>query len=180
MMEYFTEAIVLDKKESGDFDNLIFLYTRDLGKVTAMAKSVRKITSKLAGHLEPLNFVRVRLVEKNGFRIVDALAPKQIKKQKASVESFSKSLALLQFVKAAAFDLQPDPLFWQAVRKILTVDFNEKKAYRYLLKILGFDPKFAACQRGGGKEADYFLKTDQIFFCKQCALKIPKDDVVLV
>lgn len=180
MTEYLTEAIVLDKKESGDFDSLVFLYTKDLGKVVARAKSVRKITSKLAGHLEPLNFVRVRLIEKNGFQVVDALAPKQKKATKASIENFSKSLALLQFINEASYELQPDLYFWQEIRKILSNDFDEKITYRHLLKILGFDPKFADCHNCHNKPVDYFHKKDQLFFCGKCGGKIPKDEVILV
>lgn len=180
MPEYFTEAIVLDKKESGDFDGLISLYTKDLGKVVARAKSVRKITSKLAGHLEPLNFVRVRLIEKNGFQVVDALAPKQKKVIKASIENFSKSLALLQFIKEVSYELQPDLYFWQEIRKILSNDFDEKNIYRNLLKILGFNPKFADCNNCQAKPVNYFHKKDQIFFCEKCVGKIPKDEVIFI
>lgn len=191
MAEYFTEAIVLDKKEVGDFDGLISLYTKDLGKVVAKARSIRKITSKLAGHLEPLNFVRVRLVEKNGFQVVDALAPRQKKKIRASIENFSKQLDLLQFIKDATYELQPDQHLWREIRKILSGDFNEKTiypvrnnisngVYRELLKILGFDPKFAECHHCGDKTIRYFSKTDQIFFCQKCGGKIPKDEVILI
>ncbi|MEE8131512.1 MAG: recombination protein O N-terminal domain-containing protein [Candidatus Paceibacterota bacterium] len=180
MTEYFTEAVVLDKKESGDFDTLISLYTKDLGKVVAKAKSIRKITSKLAGHLEPLNFVRVRLIEKNGFQVVDALAPRQRKKSRASIENFSKLLTLLQFIKETTFELQPDPYFWLEIRKILISDFEGKTVYRNLLKILGFDPEFASCHRCSSKIVNYFYKTDQVFFCKKCSGKIPKDEVILI
>ncbi len=190
MTEYLTEAIVLDKKESGDFDSLVSLYTKDLGKVVARAKSVRKITSKLAGHLEPLNFVRVRLIEKNGFQVVDALAPKQKKEARSSIENFSKSLALLQFIKEVSYELQPDPYFWREIRKILSGDFSaydrssegreEKSIYRNLLKILGFNPKFADCHQCHSKPVNYFYKKDQLFFCGKCVSKIPKDEVIFV
>ncbi len=190
MTEYFTEAIVLDKKELGDFDSLIYLYTKDLGLVKAKAKSIRKITSKLAGHLEPMNFVRVKLIEKNGFRVVDALAPRQRKKSKISIENFSKSLALLQFVKETTFELQSDIYFWREIKKALVSDFNEKinyftyehicEVYRNLLKILGFNPKFASCHCCGDKVVNYFYKIDQIFFCLKCGGKIPKDEVILI
>lgn len=180
MIEYFTEAIVLGKKEIGDFDGLIFLYTKDLGMVAAKAQGIRKITSKLAGHLEPLNFVRARLIEKNGFRIADALATKQRKQTRASIENFSKLLNLLQFIKETAFELQPDPYFWREIRKVLISDFDEKITYRNLLKILGFDTKFASCHNCGSKAVDCFYKTDQIFFCKKCSGKIPQNEVILI
>ncbi len=43
MKEHFTEAFILDIQEKGEFDSLITLYTRDFGKITAKAKSIKKI-----------------------------------------------------------------------------------------------------------------------------------------
>ena len=62
MTEHFTEA-----------DSLITFYTKDFGKVGAKAKGAKRIVSKLSAHLEPLNFVLVRLIEGRGFQIADAL-----------------------------------------------------------------------------------------------------------
>ena len=62
MTEHFTEA-----------DSLITFYTKDFGKVVAKAKGAKRIVSKLSAHLEPLNFVLVRLIEGRGFQIADAL-----------------------------------------------------------------------------------------------------------
>jgi len=73
LSEFFTEAIVLDREELGEFDSRIFLYTKILGKVAARAQSARKITSKLSAHIEPLNLVNARLVYGKNFQLVDAL-----------------------------------------------------------------------------------------------------------
>ena len=64
MLELVTEAIVLDKEDVGEQDSRVFLYTKDFGKIGAKATSLRKITSKLAAHLEPLNYATVRLVSR--------------------------------------------------------------------------------------------------------------------
>ena len=99
MVEYFTEALVLDKEDSGDLDARIILYTEDLGKITAKAKSVKRITSKLNGHLEPLNFIQVRLVEKNGFQIVDALTIANSANFKENPAVFFRLLNFIKFFK---------------------------------------------------------------------------------
>ena len=51
---YKTEAIVLKRISLGEADNIVTLYTPHLGKIRAVAKGVRKPTSRLGGHLEPL------------------------------------------------------------------------------------------------------------------------------
>jgi len=58
------EAIVLRHQDWGEADRLLWLYARELGKVRALAKGVRKMRSRKAGHLEP--FTRVNLLLASG------------------------------------------------------------------------------------------------------------------
>jgi DNA repair protein RecO (recombination protein O) len=58
------EAIVLRHSDWGEADRLLVLYTREAGKLRAIAKGVRKMRSRKAGHLEP--FTRVRLLLAHG------------------------------------------------------------------------------------------------------------------
>ncbi len=48
------EAVVLRHSDWGEADRLLWLFTRESGKVKAVAKGVRKLRSRKAGHLEPL------------------------------------------------------------------------------------------------------------------------------
>lgn len=52
---YKTPAIVLRQRKLGDADKIITLYTANYGKLDAVAKGVRRVRSRLAGHVEPLN-----------------------------------------------------------------------------------------------------------------------------
>lgn len=174
MTEYFTKALVLDQENSGEFDKLIFLYTEDLGKVIAKAKSIRKITSKLASQLEPLNFVRARLVEKNGFQVVDALAFNKVKVSQPALE-------LVRFIKEMTFELQPDRKLWLLIRRTFqNLKNNKKFSYESLLRVLGFAPDFARCNVCGGKFVTYFSKSEQVFLCRACASKVSKDELILI
>ncbi len=47
-----TEGVILSRRNFGEADRLITLYTKDHGKITAIAKGVRRPRSKKAGHLE--------------------------------------------------------------------------------------------------------------------------------
>jgi len=49
---YLTPAIILKKCDTGDYDRQYLLYTAGSGKVTAIAKGAKKITSKLNPHLD--------------------------------------------------------------------------------------------------------------------------------
>jgi len=52
---YATPAIVLRQRKLGDADKIVTLYTANFGKVDAVAKGVRRVTSRLAGSVEPLS-----------------------------------------------------------------------------------------------------------------------------
>ncbi len=61
---YRTEGIVLRGHDLGEADRILTILTREHGKVRAVAKGVRKMTSKKAGHLEP--FCRCSLLLAQG------------------------------------------------------------------------------------------------------------------
>jgi len=50
---YRTSAVVLKRMDLGEADRIVTLFSRDHGKIRAVAKGVRKTTSRAAGHLEP-------------------------------------------------------------------------------------------------------------------------------
>lgn len=52
---YKTPAIVLRQRKLGDTDKIITLYSAEHGKLEAVAKGVRRTSSRLAGHVEPLS-----------------------------------------------------------------------------------------------------------------------------
>lgn len=180
MKEYFTEALVLDIQEKGEFDSSIIFYTRDFGRITARAKSIKKIISKSAGHLQPLNFANVRFIEKNGFQVIDALTSESCVKLKSNPDILTKFLNIAKFIKDTTFDFHPDYRFWLAIKKVIGSDFDEKTICRFLLKIMGFDPEFASCFACESKDIKFFLKNDHCFSCQKCALKAPEDEVILI
>ncbi len=58
------EAVVLRHSDWGEADRLLWLFSREVGKLRAIAKGARKPRSRKAGHLEP--FTRVSLLLASG------------------------------------------------------------------------------------------------------------------
>lgn len=50
------QAIILQRRDFREYDQLISVYTKERGKLTLLARGVKKITSKNAAHLEPFCF----------------------------------------------------------------------------------------------------------------------------
>src|SRR3954447_22576516 len=59
-----TEGIVLRSIRFGEADRILHLYTLDRGRVSAIAKGVRRTRSRFGGRLEP--FFRLRLLLHEG------------------------------------------------------------------------------------------------------------------
>ena len=64
------EAVVLRHADWGEADRILTLYTRERGKVRAIAKGARKIRSRKAGHLEPFTRVTLQLAKGRDLLIV--------------------------------------------------------------------------------------------------------------
>lgn len=54
-----TEGVILSRKNFGEADRLLTIYTKDHGKIAAIAKGVRRPKSRKAGHLELGNWCKV-------------------------------------------------------------------------------------------------------------------------
>lgn len=58
---YTTEGIILKRKNYGEADKILTVLTKYRGKITVLAKGIRKINSRKAPHLELFSQVRLTL-----------------------------------------------------------------------------------------------------------------------
>lgn len=155
MREYLTEAIVLDREISGETDARIFLYTRELGRVMARARSAGFITSRLSSYLQPLRRVQVRLVEKNGIQVVDALPVGE------SNRLSPEKVGLCQIVRSLTSEHHPDEQLWNEL-------IAPKTSALKILTVLGFDPRHATCHMCEAANPEYFSSRDAHYYCVKC------------
>jgi DNA repair protein RecO (recombination protein O) len=67
---YTTEAIVLSRFDFGEADRILTLITPGAGKLKAIAKGIRRPTSRLGGSLEPFAELNVALARGRTFEVV--------------------------------------------------------------------------------------------------------------
>lgn len=63
---YRDEAVVLRTHQLGEADRIITLLTRGSGKIRAVARGVRRTSSKFGSRLEPFNHVDIQLAQGKG------------------------------------------------------------------------------------------------------------------
>jgi DNA repair protein RecO (recombination protein O) len=71
---YATDAIVLSRFELGEADRVLTLITPEMGKLKAIAKGVRRPTSRLGGSLEPFAELHLNLARGRTFDVVTGVA----------------------------------------------------------------------------------------------------------
>lgn len=64
------EALILKRNNVGEADRVVTLITAEFGKISAVAKGVRKITSSQRAYLEPGNMVKILLVQTNSLPLI--------------------------------------------------------------------------------------------------------------
>jgi recombinational DNA repair protein (RecF pathway) len=156
MQEYVTDAVSLRKFSQGDLDGRYVLFTKRFGKIVGKAKSSRKITSKLAPHLEPGTIAKVRFIESPGTQIIDALKE----------GTATASLLDLHFLSMLLPEGQPEPDLWDMLQE-------GSFAWTDALAALGWDPEGARCVSCGVRPGVHFYLPRQEFFCDVCIGKLP-------
>lgn len=150
MKSHTVEGVVIKRMNVGEADRVITLFTKTKGKVSAIAKGVRKLTSKRAGSLELFNLVKAQVVEGKGS--LDTLAEVQLI---ASFESWRKHIGrvnlayqMCEAVDKLTADNEPSPVVFSilvtALTQIGTLTSNwEEQVSNWLVEIvkdLGFFP----------------------------------------
>ncbi len=112
-MEYRYTAIVLKKLEVGETDRLYTFYTKEQGKVRAVAKGIRKSGAKLASQLENGTFVDVSVARTRGTgKITGALAEECYPKLRAALGILrGVCMTLYDFERLVQFDEPDETLF---------------------------------------------------------------------
>lgn len=67
---YRAEAVVLKRHDFGEADRILVLFTRQRGKLRAVAKGIRRTTSRLAGHLELFTHAELQLARGRDLEVV--------------------------------------------------------------------------------------------------------------
>ena len=150
---YQTTAVVLRYRPLGETDRLINFFTKSLGRVTAVAKGVRRPGSRFGGTLEPLNLVQLSLARgRNLDNVNECVTINSFEGLKGDLSTIAQGIYLAELVDSfsddwasniALFSLLTDSLNHMNLNK--TSDLFIRIFELKLLNCSGFGPEFEKC-----------------------------------
>ncbi len=186
---YRTPAVILSRRDYGEADRILSVFTPGLGKQEFLAKGIRKTTSRKAGHLELFTHSTLLVAKARTWDIVT---------EAASVESFRTLRTNLDAIGYASFlcelvdcftesndDNQP---LWDLFLLALRVldEYGQQALVQQpqidpqlllhwfqlqLLALTGFQPQFfhcLACQEALTPVTNYLSLEDGGVYCSRC------------
>ena len=161
---YRDVGVVLRTYKLGEADRIVVLMTAENGKVRAVAKGVRKTTSKFGARLEPLSHVRLLLYRGRELDIVSqAESVEPMAPLLATLDRASQGMAVLEAADQLGLEREPNPqLYRMLVGALRTIADRPAPLvvpafYWKLLAAEGLRPELDACVRCGGTEPDVAL-----------------------
>lgn len=70
MRAFKTEGIIIKRRDVGEADRILTVFTKRFGKIRIIGKGVRRISSRRSAHVELLNLARLSLYKGNGLPIL--------------------------------------------------------------------------------------------------------------
>lgn len=190
MVYHWTLASILTTSRTGEKDKRLTLFSRELGKVTAVARGTVVPEAKWSSSFEPFSLVYVRLYERSRFFTVVRSEERVVYTSiSTSLSKSLKAMAMNQLTECMLEPSSPEPGLFAAYvtalsRMNITTDVSQedKVFLQYTLDVLaelGFGVASLHCERCGSAldAAPSFSMRDNVFHCRQCT--VADADVVL-
>lgn len=149
MAYYSTEGIILKRSNYADADRILTIFSLSKGKIKAIAKGVRKITSRKGGNVELFNRVSCFLAKgKNLDIITEAKVIDSFPNLRENLDKVAQAYYVVEIVDVLTVPEQPNRTLYQLILDTLggisaVGNYTEAiplvQAFeREILKLLGF------------------------------------------
>ncbi|MHB8509415.1 MAG: DNA repair protein RecO [Candidatus Dormibacteria bacterium] len=182
MAVYTAEAVILRKVDYGEADRILTLFTRERGKVPAIAKAVRKPKSRMSGQLDVFAHGQMQLAEGRNMDVITQF--QRIGDPRPLAQELVRSAAAAVVAEVADKVLeerhpQPDlfTIVVQALEHLAEAGTQARvECAGFLMRMLaelGYAPELARCARCGGSLGEVELGFSPLaggVICASCNL----------
>lgn len=180
---YHADAIVIRSREYGESDRLLTLFSREHGKIQAVAKGVRKPKSRQRGGVQLFTYGDYLLYKGKSLDTVNQASPKDsFPHLWMDFDQSMAATAIAELLDMATIPGQPYPeLFTLTYTCFFLLEHCEPTLVQsaYTLKLLtqlGYRPRFTECSECGKKvqeERLLFSPEAGGVLCKECKKETP-------
>jgi DNA repair protein RecO (recombination protein O) len=189
MPTYRANAIVLKRLNYGETDRILTLYTREHGRLSAIAKGCRRPISRLAAATELFTFARYMLATG---RSMDVVAQPETRESFPGIRSDMTRIAhatyIVEMVNETIEDREPNPDLFDSILSSLYLleggvdpELVTRAFELQLMDTMGYRPHLHSCARCGGAlpcEPIRFSPSTGGIVCGSCGT-LP-DDVISI
>lgn len=181
---YNLTAIILSRRPYGEDDGRVAVYTLERGKLDLTVRGMKKIKSKLAGHLEPMTLANIMAVRGRQYDYVGAAVSEQcrggIKRDLEKLNAAGQAVNVFnKLVKAGEADKRLFNLLNDFLRlldggKLLSYELFSQLFIFKLLSELGHRPELYHCVGCRAKITPAGMKFDPArggLICGKCSDK---------
>ena len=187
---YRTKALILRRRDYGDADRILTLFSPDKGRMVVIAKGVRKTSSRKAGHLELFTHSTLLLAQARTWDIItEAQTVEAFPALRTDLDAISRAGYLCELAEAFSESDDDHKSLWDLtlgmLRELDVACAEENDLDRnvlltwfvlHLLSLSGFQPNFFTCLACGEEikpETNFLSITDGGLFCPRCAQSQP-------
>lgn len=179
------DAVVLRHADYGEADRMLTLYTRQFGKTRVVAKGVRKISSRKAGHIEPFTHVKLQLARgRDMFVLTQADTVDAYLSLREDLILTSHASYVIELLDRFTYENETEnPAIFRLLTETLArlaLNLDTWLVIRYyeirLLDQLGFRPQLFECANCGREikpEDQFFSFSAGGVICPRCGRGLP-------
>jgi DNA repair protein RecO (recombination protein O) len=177
---YRDEGVVLRTIKLGEADRIVTIFTQGHGKIRAVAKGVRKTSSRFGARLEPASHVALQCYRGRELDVVTQV--ETIESNRAVREGyavFTHAVPMLEVVDHVTPERDPNAALYRMITGALRTLGERRSAlvttafFWKLLSLEGFQPVLDACARCGADDGVVLCAFDLVeggMLCESCAI----------
>jgi len=150
MKQYKTQGIILKRQNFMETDKLLTIYSYDFGQIKVIAKGVRKILSKLSGHLELFYLTNFVITEGKN---IDIITSAQMKERFANIRNAKNTIYAAYYIAELIYKATPEKYQNKNIFNLLVEVLNKINEKNYL-KIINYFELKIFCEMGHGPEVE--------------------------
>lgn len=184
---YRTPAVILSRRDYGEADRILKVFTPALGKQEFLAKGIRKTTSRKAGHVELFTHSTLLLAKARTWDIVtEASSVESFRHLRNNLDAIGYASTISELIDCFTESDDENQALWDLFLFALRIldEYGQQPLSQepqlllhwfelQLLALTGFQPQFfycLACQAAITPVTNYLSLEDGGVFCPQCAV----------